>query len=70
MVTRSAERPWIEDRMRIVRDVFAEERSNLLPLPDEPFPASDRLDVEMARPPTLASTSTTTRSRTIARSAP
>jgi transposase len=51
MVTRSAERPWVEDRARIVRDVFAEERSNLLPLPDEPFPASDRLDVEIGKTP-------------------
>jgi len=31
--------------------VFAEERSNLLPLPDEPFPASDRLDVEIGKTP-------------------
>jgi hypothetical protein len=70
MVTRSADRPWVEDRARVVRDVFAEERSNLLPLTDEPFPASDRLDVEIGKTPTLASTSTTTRCRTIARSAP
>lgn len=31
--------------------MFAEERSNLLPLPDEPFPASDRLDVEIGKTP-------------------
>jgi hypothetical protein len=51
MTTLSADRPWIEDRSRIVRDVFEGERSNLLPLPDEHFPAHDRLDVEIGKTP-------------------
>jgi transposase len=51
MIERSADRPWAEDRTRLVRDVFAEERGNLLPLPDDPFPTSDRLDVEIGKTP-------------------
>jgi hypothetical protein len=49
MTTLSADRPWIEDRSRVVRDVFERERSNLLPLPDEHFPVHDRLDVEIGK---------------------
>jgi len=51
MTTLSADRPWTEDRSRIVRDVFEGERSNLLPLPDEHFPVHDRLDVEIGKTP-------------------
>jgi transposase len=49
--TRSADRPWVEDRARTVRDVFADERDKLLPVPDEPFPAHDRVEVEIGKTP-------------------
>lgn len=49
--TRSAERPWVEDRARTVRDAFADERDKLLPLPDDPFPAHDRVEVEVGKTP-------------------
>ena len=48
---RSADRPWVEDRARTVRDAFADERDKLLPLPDEPFPAHDRVEVEVGKTP-------------------
>ncbi len=47
MTTRSAERKWAEDPSRTVRDAFHDERGKLLPLPAEPFPDHDRLDVEI-----------------------
>jgi transposase len=47
----SADRPWVEDRSRTVRDAFADERDKLLPLPDEPFPAHERLQVEIGKTP-------------------
>jgi hypothetical protein len=40
-----------EDRTRLVRDVFAEEQSKLLPLPDEQFPAHERVEVEIGKTP-------------------
>jgi transposase len=49
--TWSADRPWVEDRARTVRDAFADERDKLLPLPDEPFPAHDRVEVEVGKTP-------------------
>ena len=51
MTTISADRPWVEDRARTVREVFAEEHDQLLPLPEEPFPAQERLDVEIGKTP-------------------
>jgi transposase len=51
MTQQSADRPWVEDRARTVRDAFADERDKLLPLPDEPFPAYERLDVEIGKTP-------------------
>lgn len=51
VTTRAAERPWVEDRTRTVRDVFADERSLLLPLPKDSFPAHERLDVEVGKTP-------------------
>jgi transposase len=51
MTTLSAERPWAEDRSRIVRDVFESERTNLLQLPDEQFPSHQRIDVEVGKTP-------------------
>lgn len=47
----SADRPWVEDRSRKVRDVFADERGLLLPLPKDPFPAHDRVEVEVGKTP-------------------
>ncbi|HYO94265.1 MAG TPA: IS21 family transposase [Polyangiaceae bacterium] len=51
ITTTSADRAWVEDRTRTVRDVFADERGNLLPLPSEPFPAHERLEVEIGKTP-------------------
>jgi transposase len=51
MTQQSADRPWVEDRARTVRDAFADERNKLLPLPDEPFPVHERLDVEIGKTP-------------------
>jgi transposase len=51
MIKQSADRPWVEDRSRTVRDAFAGERDKLLPLPDEPFPVHERLDVEIGKTP-------------------
>jgi transposase len=48
---RAAARPWVEDRTRLVRDVFAEEQSKLLPLPDDHFPAHDRVEVDIGKTP-------------------
>lgn len=49
--TRSAERPWVDDRSRTVRDVFNDEKDKLLRLPDQPFPVVERLDVEIGKTP-------------------
>jgi transposase len=51
MTQQSADRPWVEDRSRTVRDAFAGERDKLLPLPDEPFPVHERVDVEIGKTP-------------------
>jgi transposase len=47
----AADRPCPEDRRRSVRDVFAEERGVLLPLPGDVFPAEDRIEVEVGKTP-------------------
>ncbi|MGH8291744.1 MAG: IS21 family transposase [Steroidobacteraceae bacterium] len=39
----AAERPCPEDRSRTVRECFQAERAHLLALPDEPFPAEERV---------------------------
>ena len=39
--TRAADRLCPEDSQRTVREVFEEERSKLLDLPDNPFPAEE-----------------------------
>jgi transposase len=49
--TRAAERPWVEDRTRTVRDAFADEKDKLLPLPAHPFPAHERVVVEVGKTP-------------------
>ena len=51
MTRQSADRPWVEDRARTVRDAFADERDKLLPLPGEPFPVHERMDVEIGKTP-------------------
>jgi transposase len=51
IVTGAGERPWVEDRSRLVRDVFAEERSQLMALPQNPFPTHERLEVEAGKTP-------------------
>jgi transposase len=51
MTTTSADRLWVEDRSRTVREVFADERSKLLPVSGEPFPAHERVDVEIGKTP-------------------
>jgi transposase len=51
MTTISADRPWVEDRARTVRDVFADERNTLLPLPEAAFPAHERVEVEVGKTP-------------------
>jgi hypothetical protein len=49
--TAAVDRPWVEDRTRTVRQAFDDERGVLLPLPDEPFPAYERLEVEIGKTP-------------------
>ncbi len=48
---RAAQRPWREDKTRIVEDVFAEERPKLLPLPGDPFCADDVIAVRIQKTP-------------------
>lgn len=45
------DRTWVEDRKRTVRQVFDEERGVLVPLPHEPFPALERLEVQCGKTP-------------------
>jgi transposase len=47
----SADRRWPQDHSRVVRDVFAEERAILMPLPDEPFPCEERVEVSVGKTP-------------------
>jgi transposase len=47
----AAERLCPEDRSTTVRDAFLAEREKLLPLPDNPFPAEERLEVEVGKTP-------------------
>ncbi len=49
--TVAAARPCPEDRARTVRAVFEQERAQLLPLPDEPFPTEERLEVQVGKTP-------------------
>jgi hypothetical protein len=49
--TAAIDRPWVEDRARTVRQAFEDERGVLLPLPAEPFPAHERLEVEVGKTP-------------------
>lgn len=47
----AADRPCPEDKTRRVRDVFADERSRLLPLPDTPFDTTERVEVVVRKQP-------------------
>ena len=47
----AAERLCPEDRTRTVRAVFEEEKPRLLRLPDNPFPAEERLEVSVSKTP-------------------
>jgi transposase len=49
--TRSADRLWVDDRTRTVRDAFGDEKGKLLPVPAEAFPVVERLDVEIGKTP-------------------
>ena len=49
--TTAVDRPWVEDRSRTVRQVFEDERERLILLPFEPFPAHERLEVEVGKTP-------------------
>jgi len=49
--TAALDRSWVEDRSRTVRQAFEDERGLLLPHPDEPFPAHERLEVEVGKTP-------------------
>jgi len=51
LVEVSDQRKCPEDRSRSVAEVFAEEQSCLLALPDNPFPADDRIDVRVGKTP-------------------
>ena len=47
----TADRLCPEDRTKSVRDVFMEEQSTLIHLPDNPYPAHDREDVRIGKTP-------------------
>ena len=49
--TYALDRSWVEDRGRTVREAYEEERGALLELPDEPFPAFERVEVEIGKTP-------------------
>lgn len=49
--TAALDRSWVEDRSRTVRQAFDDERGLLLPLPDDPFPAHERVEVEAGKTP-------------------
>lgn len=49
--TTALERPWPEDRTRLVKDALTEERPHLLVLPDNPFPVEERLEVKVGKTP-------------------
>jgi hypothetical protein len=47
----SADRRWPQDNSRQVRDAFAEEQPRLLPLPDNPFPCDEKVEVSVGKTP-------------------
>jgi transposase len=49
--TTALDRSWVEDRDRTVRQAVEDERGLLLPHPDTPFPAHERVEVEIGKTP-------------------
>lgn len=49
--TAAVERRWVEDRSRTVLEAFGDEQDKLLALPDTPFPAHERVEVEIGKTP-------------------
>lgn len=49
--TAAVDRSWVDDRSRTVRQAFEDERERLLSPPSEPFPAHERLEVEVGKTP-------------------
>ncbi len=49
--TTSLNRPWVDDRTRTVRQSFDDEQRLLLPLPDDAFPADERVEAEVGKTP-------------------
>ena len=47
----SADRPCPEDQTMTVREAFEQEQPRLLPLPDNPFPAEERVEVKVGKTP-------------------
>jgi transposase len=47
----AADRRCPENRARTVGETFAEEKPRLLPLPDNPFPTDERVDVQVGKNP-------------------
>lgn len=47
----ASDRPCPEDRSMTVREAFEQERSRLLPLPDNPFVTDDRVEVKVGKTP-------------------
>jgi len=50
----AAARPWPQDRRRTVEQAWHQERSLLLPLPADPFPCHETVDVVVRRTPYVA----------------
>ena len=49
--TAVVERSWVQDRSRTVSEAFEEERPLLLGVPEVPFPAFERVEVEVGKTP-------------------
>ncbi len=47
----AADRPWPDDRRRRVGEVYAEERSKLMPLPKDGYPTEECREVQIAKTP-------------------
>ncbi len=47
----AADRPWPENRSITVREAFDKERSSLIGLPDDRFPADERVEVTIGKTP-------------------
>ena len=49
--TTALERPWPEDSRRTVGEVFLEEKEKLMPLPADPYPCHERVEVKVGKSP-------------------